>query len=275
MIHGGISGAENFERHKASNAGALRRIADAAYDYLQHHSALETVIEAVRMLEDDPLFNAGTGSVIQRDGIIRMSASVMDGNTKHFSGVINIQNVKNPVCIAATLLEKSDRILSGDEAQHYARDAGFEPYDPETHEARDAYEKRKAESRIGTVGCVALDAQGRLAAATSTGGKGFEIPGRVSDSATVAGNYADGHAAVSCTGVGEDIMSHILAPAVATRVADGLRLGEACEKTVAVLKESGGYAGLIALDKDGTMCVCASHPYVSWASHDGILRVFD
>ncbi|HLN94954.1 MAG TPA: isoaspartyl peptidase/L-asparaginase, partial [Flavobacterium sp.] len=117
--------------------------------------------------------------------------------------------------------------------------------------------------------CVALDKDGHLAAATSTGGKGFEIPGRISDSATVAGNYASPHCAVSLTGVGEDIVSGAVAAKIATRVTDGFSLQDACLKTFAELKPFDGFAGAIALDAKGAMYHLDSHPTMVFASYDG------
>jgi L-asparaginase len=129
---------------------------------------------------------------------------------------------------------------------------------------------------LGTVGCVAFDKHGHLAAATSTGGKGFELPGRVSDSATVAGNFANTVCGVSCTGVGEDIVSGAVATKIVTRVTDGLSLSEACARTFAELKPFDGFAGAIAIDKDGNMFNIDSHPSMVYASFDGkSLTIFE
>ena len=122
---------------------------------------------------------------------------------------------------------------------------------------------------MGTVGCVALDADGKLAAATSTGGKGFEIPGRISDSATVAGNYVNAFCGVSLTGVGEDIVSNATAAKIVTRVTDGFTLERAFEKTFAELKPYDGFAGAIAIDNDGNLFHQDSHPSMVFASFDG------
>jgi L-asparaginase len=113
---------------------------------------------------------------------------------------------------------------------------------------RKEYDKKLSDSiRLGTVGCVALDVLGNLAAATSTGGKGFEIPGRVSDSGTTAGNYANTFAGISCTGVGEDIVSGAVASTIVTRVTDGMPLALATEKTFNELKPIDGFAGIIGI----------------------------
>lgn len=273
IIHGGLSNHPPSAAKKEQLCGALRLIAEQSSAFLQTHSALETVIYAVSLLEDAPLFNAGTGSKLQSDGAIRMSASVMEGHSQRFAGIINIRDVKNPVQVAARLLEYDDRILAGDGALAFARSQGFPPYNPETPKRRRNYEERRA-GKGGTVGAVACDAQGRLAAATSTGGKGFEIPGRVSDSATTAGNYANAFAAVSCTGIGEDIVDMALAARIVIRVADGLPLARACDTSIAETASQEGHAGLIALDADGHMHQAAVKPYLAYAMHDGRLTLF-
>lgn len=274
-IHGGLGTASSFARSKEAEQRALRRIAEDAYRFLQSHTALQTVIYAATLLEDDPLFNAGTGSKLQSDGVIRMTASIMDGTTQRFAGVMNIQNVKNPVLIAECLLDKRDRILAADKALEFARAQGFGPHDPQTPHTREEFKQKKA-GASGTIGCVALDAQGGLAAATSTGGKGFEIPGRVSDSATVAGNYANRFAAVSCTGTGEDIVNAAVAARIVTRVTDGMPLTEACDASVAELHAIHGDAGFIAVDAAGNLYQSATDAYLTYALHDGqTITVFD
>jgi L-asparaginase len=216
------------------------------------------------------LFNAGIGSQIQSDGKIRMSASLMDGTTEKFSGVINIEEVKNPIQVALELMKVDDRVLGGSGATNFARQHGFEKFSTEIPQRREEYEAKLAATGMGTVGCVALDANGKLAAATSTGGKGFEIPGRISDSATVAGNYVNAFCGVSLTGVGEDIVSNATAAKIVTRVTDGFTLERAFEKTFAELKPYDGFAGAIAIDKDGNLFHQDSHPSMVFASFDGI-----
>ena len=270
IIHGGFfsESATNLET-KVAKQNALERIVRDAYQYLLTHSAVETVVYAVSLLEDDALFNAGIGSQIQSDGKIRMSASLMDGVTQKMSGVINIEEVKNPIQVAQVLMNYDDRVLGGSGATNFARQHGFDSFSTEIPQRGNEYEAKLAATRIGTVGCVALDAHGRLAAATSTGGKGFEIPGRISDSATVAGNYANGFCGVSLTGVGEDIVSNATAAKIVTRVTDGFSLQEAFAKTFAELLPYDGFAGAIAIDKDGNIFHQDSHPSMVFAAFDG------
>lgn len=270
IIHGGFfSESSTSHETKVAKQNALLRIVKDSYEYLKTHSAVETVVYAVSLLEDDDLFNAGIGSQIQSDGKIRMSASLMDGTTQKFSGVINIEEVKNPIHVALELMKVDDRVLGGIGATNFARQHGFEKFSTEIPQRRAEYEAKLAATGTGTVGCVALDADGNLAAATSTGGKGFEIPGRISDSATVAGNYVNEFCGVSLTGVGEDIVSNATAAKIVTRVTDGFSLDKAFEKTFAELKPYDGFAGAIAIDKDGNMFHQDSHPSMVFASYDG------
>lgn len=270
IIHGGFF-SESSTNHetKVAKQNALEQIVKQSYEYLKTHSALETVVYAVSLLEDDALFNAGIGSQIQGDGKIRMSASLMDGVTQKMSGVINIEEVKNPIQVAEILMNVDDRVLGGSGATNFARQHGFEQFSTEIPQRRAEYNAKLEATGIGTVGCVALDSEGRLAAATSTGGKGFEIPGRISDSATVAGNYANAFCGVSLTGVGEDIVSNATAAKIVTRVTDGFPLQEAFAKTFSELLPYDGFAGAIAIDKDGNMFHQDSHPSMVFASFDG------
>ncbi len=277
IIHGGFfSESLTNQEIKAAKQRALAGIVTKSYEYLQTHTALETSVYAVTLLEDCDLFNAGLGSQIQSDGKIRLSASLMDGKSEKFGGVINIENVKNPVQVAASLILEDDRVLSGSGALEYARQNAFDYFNPETPQRRKEYEEKlNASIGLGTVGCVALDKDGNIAAATSTGGKGFEIPGRVSDSATVAGNFANAHAGISCTGVGEDIVSAGLSVKIVTRVTDGMSLEEASRKSFEELKLYDGFAGIIGITSGGEMYHIDSHPYMVWASFGRELSVFD
>ena len=270
IIHGGFFSESSTDKEtKSAKQKALTEIVKASYTFLEGHSAIETVAFAVELLENDALFNAGTGSQIQSDGKIRMSASIMNGETKKFTGVINLENVKNPVRVAEMLFAEDDRVLGGEGALQYARKNGFEEYNPETELRRNDYEAKKKSLGLGTVGCVALDANGKLAVATSTGGKGFELVGRISDSATTAGNFANAHAAVSCTGVGEDIVSVAVASSIVTRITDGQTMKTAFDKTFEELKEFDGFAGAIAINNQGEMYHQDSHPSMVFASFDG------
>lgn len=270
IIHGGFfSESSTSNETKVAKQNALEQIVKDCYNYLKTHSALETVVYAVSMLEDNDLFNAGIGSQIQSDGKIRMSAAIMDGETQKMSGVINIEEVKNPVQVAQILMQYDDRVLGGSGATKFARKNGFDVFSTEIPQRRAEYEEKVKSLGTGTVGCVAFDQNGKLAVATSTGGKGFEVPGRISDSATVAGNYANSFCGVSLTGVGEDIMSNATATKIVTRVTDGFSLEEAFAKTFSELKPYDGFAGAIAIDFKGNIYHQDSHPSMVFASFDG------
>ena len=270
LIHGGFfseSSQSNETKHKKQQA--LLEILNQGKDFLKNHSALESAVYTAKLLEDNPLFNAGIGSQIQSDGKIRMSAALMDGVNQKFSGVINIEDIQNPVLIAQKLMKEEDRVLGGIGATNYAKDAGFPMFSTETAERRHEFLTKKQSLGTGTIGCVVQDRKGRLAAATSTGGKGFEIPGRISDSATIAGNYANEYCAISCTGVGEDIVSGGLATKIVTRVTDGMPLEKAFEKSFNELKPYDGFAGAIGVTKKGEIFYQESHPKIVFAAFNG------
>jgi L-asparaginase len=258
VIHGGAGNLPPRAR-LGQIRQRLRAVSERAFEHLQRRSALDTVVFAVQRLEDDPLFNAGTGSVLQRDRVARMSASVMDGPRLRCGAVLNIERVRNPVLVARALLEGCDRTLAGPEATRFARARGMPAWNPITPARLRQWRARMREHH-GTVGAVALDAEGRLAAATSTGGKGFETPGRVSDSGLPVGNYANADVAISCTGMGEDIMDEALAVRMAQRVMDGMPLRQAFAKTFRELRRRRRRAGAIGLDRDGRFAWAATAP---------------
>lgn len=277
IIHGGFF-SESDQSHdtKIAKQNALKSIIEKSYEFLKSNSAYDTVAYAVSLLEDDELFNAGIGSQIQSDGVIRMSAAIMDGESQKLSGVINIENVKNPIFVAKALRQEDDRVLGGSGAKNYATEHGFEDFSTEIPQRRSEYEAKLKTGGKGTVGAVAIDSYGKLAVATSTGGKGFEIPGRISDSATVAGNYTNEYCAVSCTGVGEDIVSNATSAKIVTRVTDGMSIEDAFAKTFTELKQIDGFAGAIGIDNKGNIFHQDSYPTMVFASFDGEnFEVFD
>jgi L-asparaginase len=204
-----------------------------------------------------------------------MSAALMDGVNNTFSGVINIQYVKNPIRVAADLATEENTVLAGDPATRYARSKGYRSHSPYTeHRWRD--HKAGKKGLTGTVGAVAADDHGAVFAATSTGGVGGETPGRVSDSATVAGNYAAPGVAVSCTGCGEEIVNLSVAARIAARRVDGQSLEQAVRNTIKEGCDLGYSFGLIAIDEQGTALVDQTGGKTLFASADkkGI-TVFD
>jgi beta-aspartyl-peptidase (threonine type) len=221
-------------------------------------TALDAVCAAVVALEDDPLFNAGTGSVLNRDGAVEMDASVMTGRDLRAGGVAAIARVRNPVLVARRVMEATPHVLlAGPAATAFARAHGFADYDPVTRTSLRRFRLQAAARAPGTVGAVALDAAGTLAAATSTGGVSLKLPGRVGDSPIPgAGNYATARAAASATGNGELMMRTLAAKAVCDLVAAGRTARMAATAAVRALPaQAGESGGMIALDARGRIGV--------------------
>lgn len=271
FIHGG-AGTHGTVEHREQVRRSLRKIGKEAFQFLQTHSALESVVFVVQQLEDDPLFNAGTGSVLQRDGVARMSASVMDGATLRFAGVLNLERVKNPVLVAQALLSERETVLAGSGAQRFARSRGFGPWNPVTPSRRRQWRQAQAASPE-TVGAVALDREGQLAAATSTGGRAMVSPGRVSDSGMPVGNYAHARAAIACTGNGEEIMHEALAARLAQQVLDGISLHAAFAATFRELRRRAREVAAIGLDQAGRLVWATTVPVLYAAGFTVARRV--
>jgi L-asparaginase / beta-aspartyl-peptidase len=273
VIHGGaglvldriadLGGAAQYE-------ASLGRILDTGFDVLERGGAsLDAVTAAVCMLEDDPLFNAAHGAGLASDGSAELDASIMDGRDQGAGAVAAVRHVKNPVKLARLVMEKSRHVLLvGDGAEEFAMSHGATLVPNEyfrTEYRRLELESERSGKRIrdlrpgpqGTVGAVALDSRGNLAAATSTGGPCNKLPGRVGDSPIVgAGVYAkNGVCGVSTTGDGEyfirTVGAHHIAAAVEYR---GLTLESAVRELVhEILPGLGGGGGVIAIDARGTM----------------------
>ena len=288
IIHGGAGSSLKGKEGADAVRKSLYAVLTEVYTLLRSGAeARSAVVLGCQMLEDDPRFNAGTGSVLQSDGQIRMSAALMDGISQRFSGVINAARVKNPIELAQFLQDSDDRVLSDIGAQELMRELKLPHYDPMTQirlqewllEREGNFNRAMAgvvaepelttESRRGTIGVVALDVQGRIAVGTSTGGKGFERIGRVSDSAMPAGNYANANAGVSCTGIGEDIIEECLAARIVIRTTDGLPLAEAFEHSFQEAQTRQRDFGAIGLAADGTIAWGKTSEVLLAAYHDG------
>lgn len=289
IIHGGAGSSLKGKGGVDSVRRSLHAVLQAVYPMLlAGASAQEAVVRACQLLEDDPRFNAGTGSVLQSDGQIRMSAALMDGTTQRFSGVINVSRVQNPIRLALALQDADDRVLSDYGSAELLRELEIPPYNPLTDirlqewmlERQENFKRDMAgvvaEKELvsdnagrGTIGVVALDELGRLAAGTSTGGKGFERIGRVSDSAMPAGNYATPRAGVSCTGIGEDIIDECLAAKIVIRVGDGAALSAAFERSLTEAKTNQRDLGAIGLDATGAIAWGKTSEVLLAAYHTG------
>ena len=237
-------------------------------------AALDAVCATVVILEDAPIFNAGTGAVLNFEGFCELDAAVMESPSHRAGAVAALRRVKNPILVARKVMEETDHVmLAGEGALRFARAMGFGDHDPVTPARLADWKEKRAklgegeggglkmrrflkdhpEYAGGTVGCVAVDRHGVLAAATSTGGVTMKLVGRVGDSPLVgAGNYATRDVAVSATGTGEFVMRSLAGREVAERVA----LGESLEQAMAAVMEMLGRdydadVGLIAVDREG------------------------
>src|SRR5205807_165246 len=246
----------------ASYHDGLRRALAAGYDILAAGgNALDAVTEAVAALEDDPLFNAGRGSVFTRAGTQEMDACVMDGTERRAGAVAGICGPRNPVRAARAVMERSRHVLLiGEGALAFCRENGVAFCEPGYFhtEARRLELQRALEHpggeppQYGTVGAVARDRRGNLAAATSTGGMTGKAPGRVGDTAVIgAGTYAENATcAVSATGHGEFFIRYGAAFAIAARLRHrGQPLQETCREVIGALAELGGRGGVVAVDR--------------------------
>ncbi len=264
VIHGG-QGSKVTGKRLADVQASLRIILEKIYPRLENGiSALQAVTLACELLENDPLYNAGFGSKIQSDGKIRMSASIMDGEKRRFGGCINVEGVKNPIFLARALMKKKDRVLATVGAHRFAKELGLEFASPFTKHQRENYQKQK-QGKSGTVGAVAVDSKGRLAAATSTGGRGFEYPFRVSDSPTSAGNFANEFCAVSATGTGEEIVEQAAASTICAFMEAGMPLEKAVGKVLQRSRRYGADYGVIAVDAKGNFRALTTKGSIVWA----------
>lgn len=265
IIHGGARGTFPSKAMTPVFRDAIAAIVSEAYKILEDGgSAVDAATKAAALLEDHPIFNAGRGSKIQSDGKIRMSAALMDGATLSFSGVVNVEGLKNPIELARKLNTQSSRTLASRGAKAKAKEWKLPFRSPFTKGRIEEYRASKA-GKTGTVGAVALDKKGRIAAATSTGGRGMEWPDRVSDTPTVAGNYANKFVGISATGTGEEIVDFALCAKIATRVEDGLSVEAAMKKSFKEAKRRKFHFGAIALDKNGNYEAITTTPFMLWA----------
>ncbi len=217
-------------------------------------SGLDIVQQCLEELEAEPCFNAGLGAALQADGVARLTAAIMSGPGQVFSGVMGVEDAIHPSKLARLLQGKSTRVVCPPGTAELVRRVGLPRQSPVTSERRSRWEaarKENAPHDFDTVGCVVLTRDGKLFAGTSTGGRGFEAPGRVSDAATAAGTYASSFAAVSTTGVGEEIVDDGLAVRLECRVRDGMSLETSASKCFAEAKERSRQYGWIAASANG------------------------
>lgn len=258
LIHGGAGpqdpSAEGIQRANQ----ALKKIAqNARRQILNGDDLIDVATNCLIKLESDPQFNAGYGSALQNDGIARLSASLMDGRKQNFSGVVCASYLQHPSILCKSLQKRQAKVLSPPGTELLARELGVSVQSNITERRSkkwlDAlYENGNPDQfneSSDTVGCVIKNHKGHIIAASSTGGRGHEYPGRVSDTATVAGNYATKYAGIAVTGHGEQIVNDAVAARIETRVRDGMTLADASEKTFLESVKLKRRYGWIALDK--------------------------
>ncbi|WP_335315314.1 isoaspartyl peptidase/L-asparaginase family protein [Olivibacter sp. CPCC 100613] len=286
VIHGGAGtierGRMTAELEQAYRT-KLREALLVGYEVIkQHGSALDAVEKTIHVLEDSPLFNAGKGAVFTHEGKNELDAAIMDGARLRAGAVAGVTTIQNPISAARAVMEKSEHVLLAREgAEDFARQVGLRMVDPSyfytkerwdglqkalQHEAAQEKSGKTAarlgggiqDDKFGTVGCVALDNQGNLAAGTSTGGMTNKKFGRIGDSPIIgAGTYANNASvAVSCTGWGEFYIRNVVAYDVAALMDyKNLKVQDAAETALAKVAKAGGNGGLIALDKEGNVAM--------------------
>lgn len=296
-IHGGagriLAGSLMPEQEKAF-LDKLSEALQAGYNILSREgSSVDAVEAAVRVLEDSPLFNAGKGSVFNSEGKNEMDASIMNGKNLKAGAIAAVHTIRNPVTCARAVMEKSPHVLlAGNGAEKFAQECGIEIVPPSYFYDEERYRQWQAtkdiegaswagdtyvitpEKKLGTVGAVALDRLGNLAAATSTGGINNKKFGRVGDSPIIgAGTYADNKTcAVSCTGEGEYFIRQSTAYDISALMEyKGLSVAQAATEAIKKIAQLGGEGGLIALDNKGNISVPfnTSSMFRGWINSEG------
>ena len=258
ILHGG-AGARR-ERNYDAEVAHMRQVVEAMKARLDAgDSALDVATAAVVLLEDSGLYVAGKGASPNLAGAYELDASIMDGATRRAGAVAALQGFRNPVLAARAVMERTPHVmLAGEGAALFAHDQGLEPIADEaawfTHAGQGEDNHPPGTLSHGTVGCCVLDAQGRLAAATSTAGVFGKMPGRVGDTPIpAAGTWADGRIAASGTGQGEYFIRVAATAQVGWRVEAGQGLAEASQAVIDQIGAMGGDGGLIALDAEGNI----------------------
>lgn len=282
LVHGGAGVISDDSKAQKLLEG-VKTAARIGYETLTRTgSIIDAVENAVIFLENEKIFNAGLGSVLNLDGEVEMDASIMVGSDLSAGAVTVVKDIKNPISLARVVMEKTSHVLlAGEGAQRFAVEQGFsllKPGDLVTDETREALTKLKKEKidnvapELGTVGAVGIDENGRLAAATSTGGRAGKLPGRSSDTCMLgSGTYADDAiGAVSTTGHGETIAKFCLAHAIIKKMENGESADDATNHCIeAMTLKLKNTAGAITLSNKGDVGVGFSTNRMSWAYQKG------
>jgi beta-aspartyl-peptidase (threonine type) len=284
VVHGG-AGKYTDDRVPPARAGCEQAVRAGLAVLERGGSALDAAIAAVRVLEDDPTFNAGVGSVLTRSGEVEVDAAVMDGAALRFGAITAMRRVRRPIELARAVMETGEHVLlAGEPAWELARELGFAPCDPAelvTDRARQRLalelDKRAAGTAVepvtdpedpGTVGACAVDRAGNVAAATSTGGITFKRPGRVGDTPLCGcGTFADGLAgAASATGHGESIIRVTMSRVCVDAMRAGASAGDAAARAVRELERVEGQGGIICCDPRGGIGAAHNSARMAWGA---------
>lgn len=262
-IHGGTSGLDLAKAEFDLRSQAMKEALNAGEGVLASGgSALDAVVAAVCVMEDAPCFNAGLGAVYTKDGYHELDACVSCGSSARGGAVGLCRHIKNPVLAARYVMERTKHcLLAGEGADAFARECGLCCVDQEYFHTANRYQQlqeflaKEHKSYLGTVGAVALDEAGKLAAATSTGGITGKMSGRIGDSAIIgAGNYADTNIACSCTGTGDVFMRLVAGHELASLYKyEGKSLAISTKVLIQKLIDLGGSGGVVSVDKDGEL----------------------
>ena len=261
VIHGGAGWSRNQTEEKLKSIeDGLKRALDEGFAILESGgTSLDAVEAAVVILEDDVTFNAGKGSVYTAEEKQEMDASIMTGELQNAGAVASVSTIKNPIKLARYVMEKTEHVLIiGQGAEKVAIKGGIEVVDPSyfySKEKLDRVRRQKTKDELSTVGAVAIDKDGNISAATSTGGRSNKLPGRVGDSPIIgAGTWAQNNlCGVSGTGHGEYFMRFNVAREICARMDYlGLTANEASNEVINELSEMGIEGGVIVMDKDGS-----------------------
>jgi len=271
MVHGG-AGTLRPEVEQPARAGVERALAAGWAILKAGGSAIDACETAIVLLENDPVFDAGIGAHLNREGKAQLDAIIMEGARLKSGAVAAVERIRNPIQLARRILDESEHaFLVASGAEEFALSRGMQLCNPQDLITPYEYQRWQNQSKTlgnGTVGAVARDRAGNLCAATSTGGTFLKLPGRVGDSPLIGcGCYADNEsAAVSCTGHGESIMKVVMAKAAADFVAAGHDAQSAAEAAVRTLsRRTTGAGGLIVVDKSGGLGASFSTPHMTWA----------
>lgn len=283
IVHGGAG--EIIDEHLNAHLSGCKEAIKIGWQILdQGGTSLMAIEHSIRILEDNPVFDAGRGSYLNKDGFVEMDAIVMKGDDLNIGAVVGVIQIRNPISLAIQILQNSKHnMLGGQGALQFAVHLDLEECEPNwfiTEYTHNIWKKQTNNSnKFGTVGCVALDSYGNIAAGTSTGGTKHKEPGRIGDTPLVGcGAYADNATAgVSATGDGEAIMKVVLSKLACDLTVNEISVEHAINKAIQILESrTRAHAGLIMIDNKGNLGCAFNTPRMSraWVDRYGVIKAF-